>query len=253
MAELSGKVALITGASSPTGIGWAIAQRFARAGASLLLVADGTREQLDDTVAVCRTTPGAGRIESLMLDLGASGEAERMVAEADRAFGRVDVLVNNAAARAPVRFGDYTHAQFERVVGVNIAAPFFASQAVLPIMRRQGGGRIIHLASQLGHVTFGERALYGLTKAALIHLTKSMALELGAEGIVVNAISPGPTDTGRRTVNGPEVMRQLIGQVPAGRLGEPAEIAEVAFFLATSSPTFLQGQDIVVDGGYIIH
>jgi len=253
MRELEGKVAVVTGASTLHGIGVAIAKRYAGAGASLLLVAEGTAEQLDAAVRECRAMPGAGRVERAIFDLGARGAAEEMIRHADAAFGRVDVLVNNAAARAPVDFGEYTREQFDRLTSVNIAAPFFASQAVLPIMRRQGGGRIIHIASQLGHVTFEKRALYGLTKAAVIHLTRSMAYELGREGIIVNAISPGPTDTQRRTLNGPEIMRKLIDTVPAGRLGEPMEIADVALFLAASSPAFLQGQDIVVDGGFIIH
>lgn len=253
MESLKGRAAIITGASTPNGIGWAIARRFAAAGASLLLVAEGTAEQLAAAVRDCGAIPGAGTVEALQCDLGVPGEAERMVEHAAQRFGRVDVLVNNAAARENVPFGEYTRAQFDRVLGVNLAAPFFASQAVLPVMRRQGGGRILHLASQLGHVTFGQRALYGLTKAALIHLTKSMAFECGRDNIIVNAISPGPTNTGRRAVNGPEVTRQLIEQVPVGRLGEPGEIADLALWLATASPTFLQGQDIVIDGGYIIH
>jgi NAD(P)-dependent dehydrogenase (short-subunit alcohol dehydrogenase family) len=253
MNEMKDKVAIVTGSSTPNGIGNAIAKRLAGAGGSVLIVAEGTPEQLDIAVRECRAIPGVGRVESFQCDLGVPGEAERMVQHAVTLFGRIDVLVNNAAARENVPFGEYTRAQFERVVGVNLAAPFFASQAVVPIMRRQGGGRIIHLASQLGHVTFDQRALYGLTKAALIHLTKSMAFELGRDNIIVNAVSPGPTDTGRRAVNGPEVTRQLVEQVPAGRLGEPGEIADLAFYLAAQSPAFLQGQDVVIDGGYIIH
>jgi 3-oxoacyl-[acyl-carrier protein] reductase len=250
---LQGKCAIVTGASTPNGIGNAIARRFAAEGASLLVVADGPAEDLESTAAACRALAPEARIEALLLDLSQPGAPERMIEHADRRFGRIDILVNNAAARASFSFGTYTREQFDKVVAVNIGGAFFAGQAVLPVMRRQGGGRIINLASQLGHVTFDKRALYGLTKAAVIHLTKSMAYELGRENILVNAISPGPIDTGRRTVNGPEVTAQLIGKVPAGRLGEAAEIAEVAYFLASSSPPFLQGQDIVVDGGFIIH
>ena len=252
MNELAHKVAIVTGASTPRGIGNAIAKRFAQAGASLLLVAEGTQEQLETAVHECRAL-GEGRIESAVFDLADRGAAERMIAQAADLFGRIDVLVNNAGIRASVNFGDFTREQFDRVVAVNLAAPFFASQAVLPIMRRQGGGRIIHMASQMGHVTFDQRAVYGLTKAALIHLTKSMAYELGRENIVVNAISPGPIETGRSLHRSAEDTRKLMDKVPAGRFGEPEEIANVAFYLATSSPAFLQGQDIVVDGGYIIH
>ena len=254
MDELKGKVTIVTGASSERGIGNAIAKRFAQAGASVLLVAEATAEQLETAVRECRAFPGAGRIESALIDLGEPGAAEGMIAQGEALFGRIDVLVNNAGIRAPVDFGNYTREQFDRVVAVNLAAPFFASQAVLPVMRRQGGGRVIHIASQLGHVTYAQRALYGLTKAALIHLTKSMAYELGRENIIVNAISPGPIATMPTLVRDPEVTRKRIEQyVPAGRVGEPGEIADLALYLASSSPAFLQGQDIVIDGGYIIH
>ncbi|MBY0439639.1 MAG: SDR family oxidoreductase [Burkholderiales bacterium] len=244
MASMKGRFCVVTGASTPHGIGNTIAKRFAEAGASVFLVAEGTREQLETAQAECRAFPVAGN-------------AEAMIADAHKRFGRIDVLVNNAGIRAPIDFGDYTRAQFDAVVGVNIATPFFASQAVVPIMRAQGGGRIIHIASQLGHVTYAKRALYGLTKAALLHLTKSMAYELGKDNIQVNSVSPGPIKTQPlidRLRTEPEEMARRISQyVPLGRLGEPGEIADVAFFLATDAPAFLQGEDICVDGGYINH
>ncbi|MDO8279737.1 MAG: glucose 1-dehydrogenase [Burkholderiaceae bacterium] len=254
MGQLSGKCAIVTGASAPQGIGAAIARRFAQAGASVFLVAEATAEQLALLAAQCRGFEDAGRIETALIDVGDPGAAERLVEEAHRIFGRIDILVNNAGVRAPVDFGNYTRAQFDRTIAVNIAAPFFSSQAVLPIMRAQGGGRIIHIASQLGHVTYAQRALYGLTKAALIHLTRSMAYELAAEKIIVNAISPGPIATQATAGRDPELVRQRIAQyLPVGRLGEPEEIADVALYLAAQAPEFLQGQDIVVDGGYTIH
>jgi NAD(P)-dependent dehydrogenase (short-subunit alcohol dehydrogenase family) len=257
MRQLTGKVAVITGASTERGIGNAIARRFAREGASVFLVAEGTVEQLKKARDECRSYAEAGRIDYGVFDLSESGAAERMIEEAARRFARIDVLVNNAGIRAPYHFGEYTRTMFDRVVGVNLAAPFFASQAVLPIMRRQGGGRIIHIASQLGHVTYAKRALYGLTKAALIHLTKSMAYELGRDGIMVNSISPGPVRTqfiiDRSAGEPEEAARRLKTYVPLGRLGEPDEIADVALFLATTSATYLQGEDICVDGGYTSH
>jgi NAD(P)-dependent dehydrogenase (short-subunit alcohol dehydrogenase family) len=254
MEELRGKVAVITGASAPLGIGRAIATRFARSGASLFLVAEATEAKLRAAAAECEAFPQAGRVASELIDLAEPGAAERMIVRAGELFGRVDILVNNAGIRTPVNFGNYTREQFDRAISVNLAAPFFASQAVLPIMRRNGGGRIIHIASQLGHVTYSQRALYGLTKAALIHLTKSMAYELARDNIIVNAISPGPIATQPTLARDPAVTQKRVEQyVPAGRVGEPDEVAEVAFFLASSSPAFLMGQDIVVDGGYIVH
>ena len=205
----------------------------------------------------CAAYEGAGRVEYGVFDLAVSGAAERMIEEADRVFGRVDVLVNNAAIRAAYNFGDYTREVFDRVIGVNLAAPFFASQAVLPIMRRQGGGRIINIASQMAKVTYAQRGLYGLTKAAVVHLTKTIAYEVGRENIMVNSISPGPIRTqftiDRERKDPEEWKRRLETYVPIGRLGEPEEIADVALYLATTTATFLQGEDICVDGGYTSH
>jgi NAD(P)-dependent dehydrogenase (short-subunit alcohol dehydrogenase family) len=257
MGQLSAKVAIVTGASTERGIGNAIAKRFAREGASVFLVAEGTVEQLEKARDECRSYPGAGRIEYGVYDLSERGAAERMVEDAAQRFSRIDVLINNAGVRAPYDFGEYTRDVFDKVVGVNVAAPFFASQAVLPVMRRQGGGRIIHIASQMGYVTYAKRALYGLTKAALIHLTKSMAYELGRDGITVNSISPGPVKTkflvDRSAGEADAAAQRWNTYVPLGRLGEPDEIADVALFLATTSATYLQGEDICVDGGYRTH
>ena len=145
---------------------------------------------------------------------------------------------------------------FSRVAAVNLRAPFFASQAVLPLMREAGGGRIIHVASQLGSVAARDTALYSATKAALIQLTRSMALELAGENILVNAVSPGPTATEylkKHAYKTPEERAQRLGTVPMGRFGEPPEIANAVLFLASGDASFVHGHNLVVDGGYIIH
>jgi NAD(P)-dependent dehydrogenase (short-subunit alcohol dehydrogenase family) len=257
MGQLTGKVAVVTGASTPTGIGNAIAKRYAEAGASVFLVAEGTLEQLQRAQQDCRSYPEAGRIEYGVFDLSGRGAPESMIDAAAKLFGRIDVLVNNAGIRAPVDFGEYTREMFDQVVAVNVAAPFFASQAVVPVMRKQGGGRIIIIASQLARVTYAKRALYGLTKAALVHLTKSMAYELAGDGIVVNSISPGPIRTqyivDRDSADPEAAQRRIKTYLPVGRLGEAWEIADVALFLATTPATYLQGEDICVDGGYTAH
>ena len=257
MASLTGICAVVTGASSEKGIGRAIAKRFAESGASVFLVAERTEQQLKDAQRECRKVGEAGQIEYGIFDLAAPGSAEAMIAEADRLFGRVDILVNNAVFRTDYDFGDYTRDMFNKAVAVNLAAPFFASQAVVPIMRRQNGGRIIHIASQLAKVAFAKRALYGLTKAAIVHLTKSMAYELGKYGISVNSISPGPIMTqpilARFNADPEQGKRRIDSYMPIGRFGEADEIADVALFLATTPATYLHGEDICVDGGYTTH
>lgn len=247
------RVALITGASR--GIGRAAALALAARGLAVLLTAEGTEAELAEAAAECLAR-GAPRAEWLLADLSVAGEAERMVAAALALTGRVDVLVNNAGIRCRKPFGTFTRQEFDRVVQVNLASAFFASQAVLPAMRAQGGGRIIHVASQMASVASEDNAVYGLTKAALVHLTQSMAFELAREGIQVNAVSPGPIATqynidsyGAR----PGQMERMTARVPTGRFGQPAEIAATIAWLATDAPDFLQGHDLVVDGGYIIH
>jgi NAD(P)-dependent dehydrogenase (short-subunit alcohol dehydrogenase family) len=251
------KVAVVTGASTPKGIGNAIARRFAAEGATLYLAAEGTVDQLEAATATCRELNQAGgRVEYGVFDLGEPGQPEAMIAKALETFGRVDVLVNNAGIRDHKDFGEISRELFDRVVAVNVAAAFFASQAVLPAMRRQGGGRIIHIASQMGSIAYDKRSVYGLTKAALIHLTKSMAYELGAEGIIVNAISPGPIMTQPildRLEQDPGYADTRKTYLRADRFGEPEEIAELAFYLAATDATYMQGSDLIIDGGYTTH
>ncbi|MGY8960018.1 MAG: SDR family NAD(P)-dependent oxidoreductase [Alphaproteobacteria bacterium] len=254
---MSGKVAVITGASTPKGIGAAIARRYAAEGASLFLAADGPVEGLASVTADCRAAAAEGGVvESGLFDLSAPDKPEAMIDAALEKFGRVDVLVNNAAIRDNKSFGTFNRTEFDKIVSVNLSAAFFASQAVLPAMRKQGGGRIIHIASQFGSVAFGKRAVYGLTKAALIHLTKTMAYELGSEGIIVNSISPGPVKTQPildRLEQDPEYEKTRTNYLRAGRFGEPEEIAELAYFLAVTKSTFMQGTDLLIDGGYTTH
>jgi gluconate 5-dehydrogenase len=246
------KVALVTGASR--GIGREAALTLAAKGLALFLVAEGTTEELADAEAACRAG-GAPDTASAIFDLGEAGAAEEMVAAALERFGRIDVLVNNAAIRCRKPFGDFTRADFTALMAVNLAAAFFASQAVLPAMRAQGGGRIIHVASQAGRVASEGNALYACAKAALIQLTRNMAFELAKDGIQVNSVSPGPIAT-RYNIESygriPGRAEQMVSRIPAGRLGEPREIAEAIAFLATAEGGFIQGHDLVVDGGYTI-
>jgi NAD(P)-dependent dehydrogenase (short-subunit alcohol dehydrogenase family) len=251
--DLKGKVALITGGSR--GIGAATAQRlFSKA--DVFLAANDTEDHFREVAAQCLARRKNGRVEFGVFDFSEADAAEKMVAAADRAFGRIDLLINNAAIRIRQPFGKFSHDDFEKMIAVNLRAPLFASQAVVPIMRRKGGGRIIHVASQMGEIAEEGSTLYGLTKAALIHLTKSMAYELVKDNIIVNAVSPGPTMTEyneERTTKDPALKQKKLSYTPAGRYGRPDEIAEVIEFLATTDVTYLVGHNLIVDGGYTIH
>jgi NAD(P)-dependent dehydrogenase (short-subunit alcohol dehydrogenase family) len=246
-------VALITGASR--GIGREIALALAAKGLSVYLTADGTEQELTDTASEARSA-GAPSAHWAIADLSTQGESERMIQTALETTGRIDVLVNNAGIRCRKPFGSFTHEDFSALVQVNLASAFFASQAVLPTMRAQGAGRIIHIASQHGSVASEDNALYGLTKAALIHLARNMAFELAKDGIQVNTVSPGPIATQFNIDSWgkiPGKLEAMAARVPAGRMGRPQEIAEAVAFLATTKGSFIQGHDLVVDGGYIIH
>lgn len=254
MQTLQGKTAIVTG--SWRGIGLATAKKLVTAGASVFLVAEGPAAELESARDACRALNPAARAECGIFDLAQPDAPERMVQAALAALGRVDVLVNNAAIRIRHPFGEYSCAEFDQMVAVNLRAAFLASQAVLPAMRKQGGGRIIHVASQMGLVAFPETLLYGCTKAALIYLARAMSLELGKDNIQVNAVSPGPIMTEynqERLGQNPNLYAKHLASTTIGRFGEPDEIAEAICWLASGAPAFAQGINLVVDGGYTNH
>src|ERR1700687_709974 len=170
MPDLNGRVALVTGASR--GIGRATALALSQAGAAVYLAADGTHAELETVASQCRAQSESKRAELGVFDLANADHVQRMVDTAIATFGRIDVLVNNAGMRIRKPCGEFSPAEFDRLIAVNLRAPFLASQAVLPSMRANGGGRIITVASQLGMVASQDSALYGAAKAALIHMTK---------------------------------------------------------------------------------
>lgn len=251
MGEWNGKAALITGASR--GIGKAVALRLAAEGAAIYVGADGTEAELEEVERACRKA-GAPDAAWGVHDLARAGEAEAMVASAQRRMGRIDILVNNAGIRVRKAFGEFSHEEYDRVMAVNLRAPFFASQAAVPIMRAQGGGHIVHMASQLGIVASRYGAVYGITKAALIQLARNMTLELSAEGISVNAVCPGPVSTaGFLSGRNPGELEQRARDVPTGRFGTVEEVAGVVAFLVSKDAAYVRGHALVMDGGYVIH
>ncbi|MGQ0751180.1 MAG: SDR family NAD(P)-dependent oxidoreductase [Betaproteobacteria bacterium] len=254
MPELQGKAVIVTGASR--GIGRATACAFAQAGASLYLAADGPKEELEAATEACRNDNRKGLIACGLFDLSDAEAPARMVSTALDVLKRIDVLVNNAGIRIRHPFGEYAAAEFDKLIAINVRAAFLASQAVLPAMRAQGGGRIIHVASQMGLVAHHDSLLYGLSKAAVIYLAQAMAYELAKDHIIVNAVSPGPIMTEynkERTAQNPALLKDRLGYLPIGRYGEPEEVARTIVLLASATPEFLQGHNLVIDGGYTAH
>lgn len=244
---ITGKVAMVTGAAQ--GIGEAIAKLYAEKGADLVLV------DLKETVS--KTSDYAvslGRkAVSVVCDLTTNQGVKSAVDAAVNAFGRIDVLVNSAGVvfldDAETLSEDY----WDKTMAVNLKAPFMLSQAVGRHMINAGGGNIVNLASQAGIIALDNHVAYCASKAALISMTRNLAVEWGGYNINVNAISPTVilTELGKKAWAG-EVGEVMKKKIPAGRFGYPEEVAAVALFLASDAAGLITGENIVIDGGYTV-
>lgn len=244
--RLAGRVALITGAAGD--IGRAIAARYAHEGARVLCV------DIDAAGAErCAASIGSAAA-GLRCDVADAESAAAAVKAAEERFGRLDILVNNAAAPTPIApLHELDEKDWQRSLDVNLTGAFLMSKFAVPALLRAGAGSIIHVASQMGHVGAPGRAAYGATKAALIQLARIMALDYGAQKIRVNSLSPGAVLTSRLTArygSAAAVREQLEPKYPLGRIAEAAEIALAAAFLASDDAAFMTGADLLIDGGY---
>lgn len=252
MGRLSGKVAVVTGGA--LGIGRAVCTLFAREGAKVA-VADLLEEE-GRGVAEGITASG-GEAVFVRLDVGVEDDVKAAFGEVRRAFGPIDVLVNNAGvsgARGPVH--ELAGADWDRVMKVNVMGVFNCTRHAVPQMREAGGGSVINIASVLGVVGGANNTPYVASKAAVRLMTKSDALTYAGEGIRFNTIDPGFiwTPLIERYVNSapdPEAAREALERLhPMGRLGEPEDVAYGALYLAGDESRFMTGSDLVIDGGY---
>jgi len=248
---LEGKTAIITGPA--TGIGAATARRFSREGANLALV-DIDESGLAGIERACREN-GANvlRLAKDVSDLAAMDEIAEKTAEA---FGGIDILVNNAAVREFKPFLEVRPEDFSKALEVNVAGYFFMIQKVLPYMIERGGGKIINLAPIFGFVGCLGLSTYCVTKGAVVNMTRTLALELADKNIRVNAIAPGPIETeGLKKVvaSDPALMEQRVRDVAMRRLGTTEEVAEACLFLAGDASSYVNGHNLVADGGYLTH
>jgi NAD(P)-dependent dehydrogenase (short-subunit alcohol dehydrogenase family) len=245
MGKLQDKVALITGGNS--GIGFATARRFLDEGAEVVVT--GRRAEAVEA-AVKELGPGA---TGLVADAGNSEDAERLVAEVKRRHGRIDVLFLNAGVALFAHLGEQSEANFDEMFRTNVRGPYFTVQKALPLLRR--GASVLFNTSVAGVKGVPSMSAYAATKAALRSVVRTLAAELAPSGIRVNAVSPGPIETpifgksGLEQKQAEEMGRQIVSQVPLGRLGQPEEIAAVAAFLASDEASFLTGTEITADGG----
>lgn len=248
--NLTNKVAMITGAGS--GIGRAIAQALASEGAAVICM----DLQADAAAATVALIEGQGdRAVAMAGDVSVSADAARATQVTIEAFGALHILVNNAAFFMPDgTLADIEEDLFDRSFAVNVGGVFRMSRFAIPEIRKSGGGSIIHIASQMGHVARKHQAAYCASKGALLTLAKAMALDHAADHIRVNTISPGGTATEgmARQWGSMEIAEREWGAKmhPIGRLGRVEEIAQAAVFLASDASSFVTGTDILVDGGY---
>jgi len=242
--DFQGQTALVTGASR--GIGRQIARDLLECGAEVIVTATNRSKE-----SMLRNELG-GTVSFLAVDF-LNRESTRHFLQEIASLDRIDVCVNNAGILRTGSIPDVPESDWDEIHAVNLKAPFLVTQAVARPMKRRGYGRIVNIASIWGHITKYERAAYSSTKFGLRGLTTSSAADLAKEGILVNAVSPGPTLTeGLKDSRSPEELRNLAESVPLGRLAETSEISLVALFLASRLNTYITGQNLVVDGGYSI-
>jgi len=245
--ELNGKVAIVTGASR--GIGRAIAEVFAREGARIVIC--GRKQETLNQVAG-EIGPS---VKPIACHVGRADQIDNLITMTEREFGYIDILVNNAATN--ISFEpclEIDEVQFDKMIEINLKSAFRLVKAIAPGMCDRGSGSIINIASIAGLRPQRYSLLYSMTKAALIMMTQSYALELGAKGVRVNAIAPGLIQTVLSEHYWKDEAQRdaVLGKQPIQRLGQPSDVAELALLLASEKGSYITGQTLVVDGGFLL-
>ena len=245
--ELKGRTAVITGGSR--GLGEAMAKSLAGAGAQIALVArDRARlELVQGDIAAQR-----GVAEVFVADVTEEKEVGKLAAAVKERLGNPQILINSAGTNLRKNLVDFTLEEFRSVLDASLISTFLMCRAFVPGMRGTGYGRILNMSSIMSHVSLAGRSAYSSAKAALLGLTRALALELASDGITVNGISPGPigTDMNRTLMNNPEVNAQFLANLPVGRWGKVEEVGALACYLCSEAAGFITGTDILIDGGW---
>jgi NAD(P)-dependent dehydrogenase (short-subunit alcohol dehydrogenase family) len=242
-------VAIVTGAGQ--GIGRAVAERLGAEGAAVV-VADLNSDTADTVVESIEAAGGQAIV--IRVDVTNPADTERLAAETERQFGRIDVLVNNAGILRSTRAHDVSAEEWHLVLDANLTGAFLCARAVYPALRASGHGRIVNVASMAGRATSTLGGVhYTTAKAGVLGLTRHLAREWATDGITVNAISPGIVDTPMvRGSSDPSRMAQVLASIPLGRLAEPAEIAALIAFLASDEAAYITGANVDIHGGELI-
>jgi NAD(P)-dependent dehydrogenase (short-subunit alcohol dehydrogenase family) len=238
-------VAVVTGGAR--GIGLATIQWFLAHGYRVAAL-DIAADELHHAMA---TLAQPGRVLAIPCDVRNPAQVQAAADQVASTFGRIDALVNNAGIAIFKPLGETTHDEWRQVMACNLDGPFLCTQACVPVMLRHGGGAVVNIASISGLRASTLRVAYGTSKAALIHLTKQQAVELGNVGIRVNAIAPGPVDTAMaKLVHSAAIRADYHDAIPLARYGTPEEIAEAIGFLCSPAASYVNGQVLAVDGGF---
>lgn len=245
--NLNGQVALVTGAGR--GLGRACALALAHAGADVAL---GLRDVNTGAGVAAEIEAMGRRVLRLQMDMTQLNEVRQAVGEAAAHFGRLDILVNNAGVGPPNPAEQVLEEDFDFTLAVNLKGTYFASQAVGKTMIDQKYGRIINMSSQAGFVALPTESVYCMTKAAINHLTKCLALEWAPHNITVNAVAPTfiKTPGTEKWLDDPDFRVSVISRIPLGRVGEPMDVAGAVVFLASPAASLITGATLLIDGGW---
>jgi NAD(P)-dependent dehydrogenase (short-subunit alcohol dehydrogenase family) len=246
--DLTGKTALVTGGSK--GLGKAMARGLAEAGADVVI---SSRNEGELKAALPQILEGTGRRgEYVVSDLSRRDQADVLAREALRKLGRVDILINNAGTNQPQAIDEISDEVWDRIVELNLSSVMALTRALVPQMKERRWGRIIHISSVMGFHSKEKRNVYSATKSALLGLARASALDLGAFGITVNCIAPGPflTDLPMSVLSDAE-KKAFAERTAVGRWGEPRELVGPALLLSSDAGAYITGQTLVVDGGYL--
>jgi 3-oxoacyl-[acyl-carrier protein] reductase len=243
MLDLTGKVALVTGASR--GIGAAIARRLAAQGATVVAAARGSNAESN----VADIVLAGGKAEAASLDVTDPPSVDAVVKHVLATHGRIDILVNNAGITRDQLLMRMKRDDWDAVIGTNLTAAYTCSQAVLRPMLKQRGGRIIAISSVVGQMGNAGQVNYAASKAGLIGMAKALAREVASRGITVNVVAPGMIDTDMTRTLTDTTSETWALQIPLGRLGTPEDVANTVCFLASDEASYITGQVIAVNGG----
>ena len=243
--DLLGKTALITGATR--GIGKAIADAFMDCGADLMLT--GTKPEEIEQMNAEEKNP---KVQWLKADFSSPDEITSFI-EQLKSTDAIDICVNNAGINIIKPYEECSLDEYQRLMSINLTAPFSLTQQLIPGMKKRGFGRIVNIASIWSEISKPGRSLYTTSKTGLVGLTRSLAVEHASSNILVNAVSPGFTRTELTEESlSTDEIKTLSEQIPVGRFAEPNEIAQTVLFLCSDLNTYITGQNIVVDGGYTL-